>query len=283
LLTNVASFAERRGLRIAAVGVSSATRPLFEQLGLRSLYFGDEAIVDTASFGLEGRAIRKVRQSVSRLEKLGYSCVVARVGTLDPAVVAETEAATLRWLGDADERGFSMALDAGLASHEETLLVLARDEQGELGGVLHLVPTFGRNAVSLSTMRRHPESPNGLTEFMIVKTIEELRGWGVDEISLNFAAFARLLHSPGGVAERLARRLLQVADSFFQIERLYRFNEKFNPRWEARYLMHEGALTFPRTALATLWAEGQLPKPRPFRGRGIALRARKKDPSVRAL
>ena len=116
-------------------------------------------------------------------------------------------------------------------------------------------------------MRRHPESPNGLTEYMIVKTIEDLRHRGVKEFSLNFAAFARLLHSPEGVAERLVRRLLQVADSFFQIERLYRFNEKFNPRWEARYLMHEGALTLPRTALATLWVEGQLPKPPPLRSK----------------
>jgi lysyl-tRNA synthetase class 2 len=265
LLANVASFAERRGLRIAAIGASAATKPLFEQLGLRSLYFGDEAIVNTASFSLEGRAIRKIRQSVSRLEKLGYSCVVASVGTLDAAVVAECEAATLGWLGDVDERGFSMALDADIASHKETLLVLARDEQGDLRGLLHLVPSFGRSAVSLSMMRRHPKSPNGLTEYMIVKTIEDLRDRGLAEISLNFAAFARLLHSPDGVAERLARRLLQVADSFFQIERLYRFNEKFNPRWEARYLMHEGALTLPRTALATLWVEGQLPKPPPLR------------------
>ena len=274
LLANVALFAERRGLRLAAVGASSATRPLFEQLGLRSLYLGDEAIVDTASFSLEGRAIRKVRQSVNRLEKLGYSCLVAPVGTLSTELVAESEAATIGWLGNAVERGFSMALDADIASHPETLLVLARDDRGRLRGVLHLVPTFGRRAVSLSLMRRHPESPNGLTEYMTVKTIEELRDRGVEEISLNFAAFARLLHSPDGVAERLGRRLLQMADSFFQIERLYRFNEKFNPRWEARYLMHEGAANLPRTALATLWVEGQLPKLPPFRAR-----ARRRDES----
>ena len=267
LLAKLGDFAERRGLRIAAVGVSARTKPLFEQLGLRSLYLGDEAIVDTASFSLDGRAIRKVRQSVSRLEKHGYTCTIDTVATLDPTTIAEAEQAALQWLGDTDERGFSMALDADIASHGETLLVLARNERGELHGVLHLAPSYGRSAVSLSMMRRHNEAPNGLTEYMIVKMIEELRERGIDEVSLNFAAFARLLHSPEGVAARAARRLLQLADSFFQIERLYRFNDKFNPRWEPRYLMHEGALNLPRTALATLWVEGQLPKPPPLRAK----------------
>ena len=265
LLAKLARFAEQRGLRLAAMGVSTSTKPLFEQLGLRSLYLGDEAIVDTRAFSLEGRPIRKVRQSVSRLEKHGYSTNIAAVSALEHAVIAEAEKAAVAWLGDTDERGFSMALDADIASHQETLLVLARDGAGELSGVLQLVPTYGRAAVSLSMMRRHPDAPNGLTEYMIVKAIEDLSTRGIEELSLNFAAFARLLHSPEGVGERLFRRLLKLADSFFQIERLYRFNDKFNPHWEPRYLMHEGPLNLPRTALATLWVEGQLPKPPPLR------------------
>jgi lysyl-tRNA synthetase class 2 len=268
LLSEVAAFAEQRGLRIAAVGVSAQAQPLFTQLGLHSLYLGDEAIVETPSFSLDGRAIRKVRQSVTRLEKAGYSCLTSPVDDLPAEQVAEAMTAATRWLGDAQERGFSMALDFGLAEHGDTFLVLAHDTNDRLRGLLHLVPTAKRRGLSLSLMRRDPEAPNGLTEFMIVKTIESFREQGIDEISLNFAAFARLLHSPEGVAERLLRRGLQLADSFFQIERLYRFNDKFNPRWEARYLMHEGPLNLPRAALATLWLEGHLPRPHlPRRGR----------------
>src|SRR5438105_5924119 len=66
LLAGLAAFAEARGLGIAALGVSESLRPSFEQLGLRAFYMGDEAIVETAVFSLEGRAIRKVRQSVAR-------------------------------------------------------------------------------------------------------------------------------------------------------------------------------------------------------------------------
>jgi lysyl-tRNA synthetase class 2 len=111
-------------------------------------------------------------------------------------------------------------------------------------------------------MRRDRESTNGLTEFMIVSAIEALRADGVQEVSLNFAPFARLIHSPASAHERVLGRLAGVADRFFQVERLYRFNAKFHPRWEPRYLLYEGLLGLPSAGLAVMWVERQLPKPR---------------------
>jgi lysylphosphatidylglycerol synthetase-like protein (DUF2156 family) len=46
-----------------------------------------------------------------------------------------------------------------------------------------------------------------------------------------------------------------------QIECLYRFNTKFFPRSEPRYAMYERLAALPRVALASLWLEGQIPKP----------------------
>lgn len=262
LLRALAVFAEQRGLRIAALGVSEQLRPLFEQLGLRALYMGDEAIVETHSFSLEGRAIRKVRQSVSRAEKAGYTTELVEVGDLDDATLATLERLSETWRDGAAERGFSMAMDALRRDDEgDTQLLIARDGEGCVRGYLHFVPSFGRAAASLSLMRRDPEAPNGLTEFMIVKAIEQLRAHGIEEVSLNFAAFARFIHNPRGLLERAAGRLARRADAVFQIERLYRFNAKFFPRWEPRYAMYEGLAALPRVALASLWLEGQIPKP----------------------
>jgi lysyl-tRNA synthetase class 2 len=150
---------------------------------------------------------------------------------------------------------------------EDTLLVYAVDEGGAIRGFLHFVPTYGRDAVSLSYMRRQRETPNGLTEFLIAEGIEHLRARGVSEVSLNFAAFARLIRQPSGLAERVFARALAIGDSWFQIERLYRFNAKFFPRWEPRYFMYERRLGLPRAGIAALWLEGQLPKPRLLRRR----------------
>ena len=110
-------------------------------------------------------------------------------------------------------------------------------------------------------MRRDHDTPNGLTEFLIVEAIEHLRARGIAEVSLNFAAFARLIREPSGLAERTLGRALAVGDTWFQIERLYRFNAKFFPRWEPRYFMYERRLGLPRAGIAALWLEGQLPRP----------------------
>ena len=230
--------------------------------GLRALYIGDEAIVETARFSLEGRAIRKVRQSVSRLRTAGYTTTIAELGSLDDAVVQRLELVAQDWLQGASERGFSMAMDS-LRNQQggETLVVYTSDAEGVIRGFLHFVPTYGRSAVSLSFMRRQPDTPNGLTEFLIAEAVEHLRERGVAEVSLNFAAFARLIREPHGLLERGLGRLIALGDTWFQIERLYRFNAKFFPRWEPRYFMYERRFGLPRAGIAALWLEGQLPRP----------------------
>jgi lysyl-tRNA synthetase class 2 len=262
LTRELVTFAEARSLRIAALGVSESGRALLEEAGLRALYLGDEAIVDTDSFSLEGRSIRKVRQSVSRLEKAGYAVRTEALSAVDDRLLGEFEQVAESGRAGCEERGFSMAMDSLRNPHcADTLIVYAVDESGVVGGFLQFVPTYGRNAASLSLMRRRPDAPNGLTEFLVVRAIEALRERGVREVSLNFAAFARLLREPEGLLERAAGRAIALGDTWFQIERLYRFNAKFFPRWEPRYFMYERRFGLPRAGIAALWIEGQLPKP----------------------
>jgi lysyl-tRNA synthetase class 2 len=263
LLLQVRGFARSHGLKLAAVGVSEKLVKVYDELGLQALYIGDEAIVELQKFTLEGRPIRKVRQSVSRLTKAGFTAELRTLATLDRATLADIERVIELGRQGRPERGFSMAMDSIRGDCEQdTVLVLARDEAGVIRGVLHFVPCYGRPAVSLSMMRRDPRTPNGLTEFLVVRAIELLRERGIEEMSLNFATGARFMHAPKGRVEAGLGRLCHRLDRFFQIESLYRFNVKFFPRWDTRYLVYQGALGLPRAALASMWAEGQIPKPR---------------------
>ncbi len=262
LAREVCRHSEQHGLELAAMGASERMLPLWREAGLRTLYVGDEAIVDTNAFSLEGRSIRKVRQSVSRLEAAGFEAALVKVADLDDETAAELEYVSSLWRDGAAERGFSMALDAVCCKEQQDGgVVLARDGEGRIRGFIHFVPSYGRPAMSLSSMRRDRETPNGLMEFLVVRAIELLRAEGVEELSLNFAAFARFMHRPRNPAERFVGRVARLANPYFQIESLYRFNAKFHPRWEPRYLVFERRRRLPRVGLAVMWAEGQLPKP----------------------
>ncbi len=259
LIADLCAFAEARGLRVGALGAGSALLPIYRDAGLRGIYIGDEAIVRTGRFSLEGRAIRKVRQSVSRLETAGYSVETLGFEQLDAPTLAALERVSSLWRDGEPERGFTMAMDRLDGEHGAGSLVFAaRDWQGAIRGFIHVVPSYGRPAMSLSFMRRDRSTPNGLMEFLVVRAIEALRERGVEELSLNFAAFGRWLGRPEGRAERALGRIVSLGNRFFQIESLYRFNAKFEPRWEPRYLVFEGSPL--RVGLAALRLEGQLPK-----------------------
>jgi lysyl-tRNA synthetase class 2 len=261
LVRDVCAFAEMRGLQVAALGASRGLLPVYRKAGLRALYLGDEAIVDTAAFSLEGRWIRKVRQSVNRLQAAGYTAEVRDYEELDDAMHDELERVSTQWRQGAAERGFTMAMDSLRGAHHAgSAVVTARDGDGHVRAFIHFVPSYGRPAMSLSFMRREHDTPNGLMEFVIVRAIELLRERGVEELSLNFAAFARLLDRPVGRVERALGRVITVANPFFQIESLHSFNAKFAPRWEPRYLVYEHRRGLPRVGLAALRIEGQLPK-----------------------
>ena len=256
------AFADAHGLRLGAIGASARLARHWREAGLRSLYIGDEAMVDTRPFSLEGRPIRKVRQSVSRMVSAGYTAAVETVSGLDRATLDELEAVSREWRAGEPERGFAMSVD-GLddGPSSDGLVIVARDEEQRVRGWIHFLPTYGRPAMSLALMRRDRGTPNGLMEFLIVRAIELLRERGVEEISLNFAAFARPLRSPRGLLDRITCGLLGLASKWFQIESLYRFNAKFFPRWEPRYLCYSGSTALPAIGLAALVVEGQLPRP----------------------
>ena len=112
--------------------------------GCAALYLGDEAIVETASFTLEGKPIKKVRQAVNRLVRAGYRSELCTLGDLEPGELAELEAVSDRWRDGAPERGFSMAMDGLRGPHlADSIVVVARDGEGRARGFLHFVPAYG--------------------------------------------------------------------------------------------------------------------------------------------
>ncbi|OSC60008.1 hypothetical protein B5181_29840 [Streptomyces sp. 4F] len=236
------------------------------ETGLDALELGDEAVVDVADFSLAGRAMRNVRQMVKRIERAGYETRVRRVADLSDAELDRVRRAADAWRGTDTERGFSMALGrVGDPSDGDCLIATAHKpdaepgEYGDLKAVLHFVP-WGADGVSLDLMRRDRAADPGMNELLIVAALQAAPRLGIARVSLNFAMFraalARGEKIGAGPVLRAWRGLLVFLSRWFQIESLYKFNAKFRPRWEPRFVVYRASADLPRIGFAAMQAEG---------------------------
>jgi lysyl-tRNA synthetase class 2 len=255
-------FARERDWRVAVLGAGEGSLGLYARHGLRALYHGDEGVIEVASFSLEGRPIRKVRQSVHRLERAGYTARCVFAGDVDPTLVAELVAVADEWRGSQPQRGFTMEFGSlfDVGGHE-ALFVIGRDAVGELAGFFHLAVSPAGRTLSLSSMPRRRTTPNGFNEWLVSETVAWARGHGFEQVSLNFSPFAAVLAPNGRLSppQRVQRRLLYQLKGTFQFDNLLAFNRKFFPRWQKRYVVLESLADLPRVGLAGLAAEGYLP------------------------
>ncbi|MFP1663212.1 phosphatidylglycerol lysyltransferase domain-containing protein [Streptomyces cavourensis] len=262
--------AREHGWIPAVMGASEEAGTVYARHGLDALELGDEAIVETAEFTLDGRAMRGVRQAYNRVKRAGYEVTIRRHADIPEAEMAELVRRADEWRDGATERGFSMALGRlGDPADGQCVMLECRnagegDEQGELRALLSFVP-WGPHGLSLDLMRRDREAENGLTEFMVIQLLQRSGEIGITQVSLNFAMFRSVFERGSrlgaGPVLRLWRALLSFFSRWWQIESLYRANAKYRPIWEPRFMLFEKSADLARISIAAGRAEGFLEAP----------------------
>src|SRR5260221_11038032 len=126
-------MAARHAWVLAVVGCSEHGAETWCRNGdLTALEFGDEAVVKVADFSLEGRAMRNVRQMVTRVCRAGYVAQVRRVGDVPADEIARLVRQAETWRGNPTERGFSMALGRIGGRGDEQCVIATATEGGVL-------------------------------------------------------------------------------------------------------------------------------------------------------
>jgi lysyl-tRNA synthetase class 2 len=281
--------ASRHAWTPAVIGCSRRGGEVWvREAGLRALELGDEAIVDVERFTLDGRDMRNVRQMVARVERAGYCIDVRRVGDLCETEIATITQQSAAWRGAEVERGFSMALGRFGDAADGSCVVVTCTREDRLAAVLHFVP-WGEDGLSLDLMRRDRQADPGLNEAMIVAAVKAAPSFGVRHLSLNFAAFRSALEQGArlgaGPISRMVRAVLVWASRWYQIESLYRFNAKFSPEWQPRFICYPRSTHIPRIAFAALEAEALIVLPRPSRSSAmqrLAVRSGRRASSAHA-
>lgn len=258
-------YCSERGWRAGAVGASGELRPVYKEAGFEAFGLGEEAIIDLDRFTLEGRAMRKLRQSVSRIERMGITCETLFNSSIPSHVRHDLAAISADWRSGRGETGFSMGLGRLLSPEDpDCLLSIAYDVGMRPLGFVYWVPMYPGLGYSLDIHRTRLDAPGALSEYLIAKTALFLKANGYRELALHFLALSEHYREDrqreGSPAWRAVAR---VADHIFPVVSVYRFDKKFLPAWKPRLLLYGSAADFLLVALAVVSAESALKVTRP--------------------
>jgi len=234
----------RRGLP-GPVALVSASGPVRDELAAQGwgwLKVGEEPYWEPARWGLEGKAVSRVRAGVNSARNKGLTVHEAGYGrTAWDGDLADMRAVADAWAHSHEVRQLGFLLT--LSPFEEPArrrFFLARDDAGACMGFLVAVPIYARGGWYFQDFVRHPAAPNGTVELLFHEAMTALKSAGAHLVTLGTAPLAGLDRERPQAA--WLHRVLMFAydhfDQFYHFQSLAEYKAKFAPHWwEPKYLV----------------------------------------------
>ncbi len=257
-LVELVEHCERAGWTPALLALDGRQRVIAAAQGFSAQKIGEEAFLDVQAFSTGGKRRANIRHSVTRARKDGVLVLKYDQSSRTPERDRQLAAISAAWLADkgGPELGFTLGrFDLDRLDDQEVFVAVvgasAPDER--VVGFVTWLPYANGAAAVLDLMRRGDDCPPGVMETLVVDSIAD------------FAARGRTVASLGGVplaatSERTDRTsqlmgwLYEHGGSVYAAKGLFRFKDKFDPRWEPMFLAYPGAADVPRIGLAALRA-----------------------------
>lgn len=241
----------------------------YHAAGLRTLQIGEDAIVRLESFSLDGSGMKKVRNAVAAIERRGVRALRYDLAKDPLHLLPHLQDVSDMWLGEqkGSEKTFSLGYwDPAVAAQYPMMVALDADDH--VLAFETLVPMYKANGWSTDLMRRRPDAPNGVMEYLVAKEALALKSEGCQAYGLGLSPLSTELRDQGSECTEGASAKTEVKapldaavnvlyhhfNHFYRFTGLHAFKEKFNPDWEPRYLAYPGGANLPKVVLAVVRA-----------------------------
>jgi phosphatidylglycerol lysyltransferase len=218
----------------------------YADVGLNFVKLGERAAVDLHEFSLDGARWSKCRQALHRFDKTGATFRVIEADQVADAM-PQLRRVSDAWLNAkaGAEKGFSMGV------FDEAYLrrfpVAVVEQGGAIVAFANMWLGAHRDEMCVDLMRYHAEAPKGVMDGLFV----HLFVWGKDRgyrwFVLGMAPLSGFERSPvEPLWNRIGAFVYKHAEAVYGFQGLRAYKQKFNPVWEARYLVYPGGLSLPR-------------------------------------
>lgn len=249
-------FCDRNDWQPAFYQTLAADLELYKSLGFKILKIGEEAIVELQTFTLQGKAGKHLRTVVNKFHKLGYS-VHFYAPPITDELLQELRAISNEWLEHiaGAEKKFSLGW-----FNEEYLkgceIAVVYNSQANPIAFANIIPEYQLNEITIDLMRHLVKAEPGTMDFLFISMFERFKKLGYESFNLGLVALSGVGETaPSSRLERGIHYLYEHLNQFYNFQGLRAYKNKFNPRWESRYLVYPRLTTLPDVVVGLVRAD----------------------------
>jgi phosphatidylglycerol lysyltransferase len=224
----------------------------YEEAGYERLQIGEEAVIPLIQLEFQGKEWQNVRTAINRAQREGVSFGMFEGGTIPRELRAQLLAVSAEWSArqELPPMGFTLGTVEDVDDPNVNVAV-AVDRSGRVHGFVDWLPVYGRRGWVVDLMRHRDDAINGVMDFLIGTSLLTFKERGYETASLATAPLADLDRAEASsLLQWVLGKVYERSQTYYDFRALFRYKEKFQPRWESIYLVHRGLTTLPAVAVA---------------------------------
>jgi phosphatidylglycerol lysyltransferase len=230
-------FCYDNGLKDIYYRVPAESLPVYNELSRKSLFIGQEAIVDLNEFTLAGGEMKPVRNALNKIKAEGY---ITRVNTppLRDGLIQKLKAVSKEWLESTgrEEIVFSQGVFDEKEIKGQTVITVENSEEMVIG-FMNIIPDNQKDEGTYDLQRKSVKAPNGIMDHLLIELFNYFKASGIRYVNLGFAPMSGV-NDPHNFPERSMKFAYEKIRSFAAYKGLREYKEKFKPSWNDKYLIY---------------------------------------------
>jgi len=210
----------------------------FKPLNKKKLLIGQEGILETDKFSLEGRERKSLRNAINSLTKKGYKTELHKApqpGFLLQALQQVSD--EFLKSNDMEELVFSQGGFDWNDLRSQDVITLS-DVDKKIVGFLNIIPDYNPHECTYDMIRKTNDAPNGCMDVLIIELIKYAKDKGYQYINFGLAPMSGI-EIPDNTAERVVKLAYEKIKRFKHYQGLRDFKEKFVTKWLNKYLVYK--------------------------------------------
>ena len=238
ILLDFDKYCSDNGLKSISYRVPVESLALYKQLGKKSLYLGQEAVVDLNTFSLQGGDKKRIRNALNKVIESGFKARIYNA-PLKEGLIQKLKAVSDNWLLDMERQ--ELVFSQGMFNWNEIknqTVIVAENEEEKIVGFLNVIPDYVKDEGTYDLIRKTSDAPNGVMDFLIIEMFNYFKQQNIRYVNLGFAPLSGI-ETPEDMTERSMKFAYEKIKSFSHYKGLREYKEKFTPVWNDKYLIYE--------------------------------------------